>query len=112
MLQLFYNFVRERAAACYFREVLRHLSQHIGGPMGEKQYCASAVLFAHCAPNSFTHSTTRITFSTGVPGTMPWPRLKMCPGLPPAAVSTSCTFAFNTCSGANSAMGSRLPCTA
>src|SRR5215216_1207638 len=33
---------------------------------------------------SCTASTSAITFSTGVSGKMPWPRLKMCPGRPSA----------------------------
>src|ERR1700677_4565528 len=110
MLQLFHDLLRKRPTTRHFAEILRHLPQHIGCPMREQQHRASTLLTDHCAPNSFTHSTTRITFSTGVPGTMPWPRLKICPGRPPAAVNTSCTFAFSTSSGANSAMGSRLPC--
>src|ERR1700679_2773593 len=112
MLQFFHNLQRERPPPRHFAQILRHLSQHIGCSMREQQHRALALLFDHCAPNSFTHSTTRITFSTGVAGTMPWPRLKMCPGRPAAAVSTSFTRAFKTSSGANSVMGSRLPCTA
>lgn len=38
---------------------------------------------------SWTISTSAITFSTGVSGRMPWPRLKMCPGRPPACARIS-----------------------
>ena len=56
--------------------------------------------------------TTWRTASTGVVGTMPWPRLKMWPGRPAAAARTSATRASRTFSGAKRVMGSRLPWTA
>src|SRR6185503_11033207 len=36
------------------------------------------------ALSSCTASTNAITLSTGVSGSIPWPRLKICPGRPPA----------------------------
>ncbi len=59
--------------------------------------------------NSRTIWTTAFTFSTGVSGRMPWPRLKMWPGRVPVRRSRSCTLLRSSGSGANSATGSRLP---
>src|SRR6185437_23900 len=58
-----------------------------------------------------TRSTTRRTASTGVVGKTPWPRLKMCPGRPSARAMMSWTRASSSAGGANSATGSRFPCT-
>src|SRR6185312_9474843 len=60
-------------------------------------------------PNCFTQLATLITASTGVSGTMPWPRLKMWPGRPLAWRRISFTRASSTASGAKREMGSRLP---
>ena len=38
---------------------------------------------------SRTISTTAFTFSTGVSGRIPWPKLKMCPGLVPVRFNNS-----------------------
>jgi len=43
------------------------------------------------ALSSWTQSTKATTWSTGVPGRMPWPRLKMWPGRPPAWSTIPCT---------------------
>ena len=51
-------------------------------------------------PYCLTHLTTWMTLSTGVPGTMPWPRLKMWPGRPAAASRISCDAGFeDVCGG-------------
>ena len=52
------------------------------------------------------------TFSTGVLGTMPWPRLKICPGRPSAWSRMLRTRLRINSGSAKSVMGSRLPCTA
>ena len=64
--------------------------------------------------SSWTMSTSARTWSTGVSGRMPWPRLKMWPG--PAARRAS-RIALRPRGGsrrraASSTAGSRLPCTA
>ena len=61
---------------------------------------------------SWTWSTTARTASTGVPGRMPWPRLKTWPGRPPARRSTSSTRARSRSRGAKRSVGSRFPWTA
>src|SRR5215472_1552320 len=108
MLELFDDLVRQRTPACNIAEVLSHLAKHIRSAMCEQQDRAT---IAHRVPNSFTHSTVLMTFSTGVQGTIPCPRLKMCPGWPAAALRISRTRARSTSSGAKRVMGSRLPCT-
>src|SRR5581483_443870 len=59
--------------------------------------------------NSRTKSTTARTWSTGVSGRMPCPRLKMWPGRDPVRRRSSCTRAFNSGSGARRTAGSKLP---
>src|SRR5205807_7883452 len=59
-----------------------------------------------------TRSVTKPTASGGVPGRMPWPRLKMWPGRPSARLTMSSTRRSISCSGAKSTTGSRFPCTA
>ncbi len=48
-----------------------------------------AIAICLAPQNSRTNSTSAFTFSTGVSCRMPCPRLKMCPGRPPARRSTS-----------------------
>src|SRR6266851_2785029 len=117
VLQFLHNLLGQRPSPRHLAQILRHLTQHIRRPMREQQHSAlphlqTSSLSAHGRLSSFTHSTTRITLCTGVPGTMPCPTLKMCPGRPAAASSTARTRSFNTSSGANSEIGSRFPCTA
>ena len=64
------------------------------------------------ARSARTYSTTARTLSTGVSGMMPWPRLKMCPGRPPAASRTRWACLTATSRVASSAHGSMLPWTA
>src|SRR3990172_2312339 len=56
-----------------------------------------------------TRSTRSWTFSTGVPGRIPWPRLKTWPGRPAACRRTRSTRSRRTSFGAKSARGSRFP---
>ena len=60
----------------------------------------------------FTAAISSRTFSTGVCGSTPWPRLKMWPGRPPARASTSRARRRTVSRSASSTTGSRLPCTA
>src|ERR1039457_844416 len=92
-----------RLAAAHEREVLRHVLYAFRRSVGEQQ---DATVHGR---NSRTISTTALTFSTGVSGRIPWPRLKMWPGRVPVRFSNSCTLARNSGSGAKSATGSRLP---
>src|ERR1700690_3190415 len=52
------------------------------------------------------------TFSTGVSGRMPWPRLKMWPGRPAAWRRMASARDLISFQSAKSSTGSRLPCTA
>src|ERR1019366_8691516 len=92
-----------RLAAAHEREGWRHVLYAVRRSVGEQQDAR-----VH-GRNSRTISTTALTFSTGVSGRMPWPRLKMWPGRLPVRLSSSCTLARNSGSGAKSATGSRLP---
>ena len=56
-------------------------------------------------PYCLTHLTTWMTLSTGVPGTMPWPRLKMCPGRPAARVEDFADAGFEDVSGSEEGDG-------
>ena len=65
------------------------------------------------ADRRFVDRRTRArTFSTGVCGSTPWPRLKMCPARPPAWASTSAARRRTSSGVVNSTIGSRFPCTA
>ena len=70
--------------------------------------CAMAVY----SLNSRTISTHALTFSTGVSGRMPWPRLKMWPGPRAGALQQFMHAHRSSGKGAISTAGSRLPCTA
>src|SRR5579884_280359 len=63
------------------------------------------------ALNSCTASMSASTLSTGVSGRIPCPRLKMCPGLPPARRRMSDAAARIVRRSENNSAGSRLPCT-
>ncbi len=78
----------------------------------ELQLAASASAGVSYSLNSRTISTHAFTFSTGVSGKIPCPRLKICPGLDPVRFSNSCTRARSSGIGAISTAGSRFPCTA
>src|SRR4029453_6035178 len=62
----------------------------------------------HPAPSSWTMSTRAATCSTGVVWWTPWPRLKMCPGRPPARARIAFTRSRNSAGLASNAAGSRL----
>ena len=61
---------------------------------------------------SWTKSTRKRAFSTGVCCSTPWPRLKMWPGRLAAASSTSVARAAIVLRSTSRVIGSRLPCTA
>src|SRR5262249_57054946 len=101
ILHLFNGGVRPRTAAGDAVHERGHVRGRFRATVGEKQ--DGSLLLGHgrapCFPfrsmpsawgreylalACFTKSTRAITFSTGVSGRMPWPRLKMCPGRPPA----------------------------
>jgi hypothetical protein len=80
---LFENLRRNRAAAADEVELLRHILDALGRAMAQQEY---RLLHGR---KSRTISTTAFTFSTGVSGRMPWPRLKIWPGRAPVRLSSS-----------------------
>ena len=118
VLEFFDDFVGEGAASGDFAEVFGHLAEDVGGSVGEEEdgvvggvvalaedvggfgwrylaVCGWGVR-AHGWVYCFTHLTSWMTFSTGVPGTIPWPRLKMWPGRLAAAARISLVRAWMT----------------
>src|SRR5215469_12822302 len=64
---------------------------------------------AECSCTNFARF---LTFSTGVSGRMPWPRLKIWPDRPPARSRMSSARDFSSFQSAKRSTGSRFPCTA
>src|SRR5579884_1474689 len=94
---------------CADIRVLRRANPECHVP-AEEQPCGQPCFTS--LDSSRTKRTTCCTFSTGVPGTMPCPRLKMCPGLPAASCRICRTRLRINSGSAKSVMGSRFPCTA
>src|SRR5271170_4280951 len=79
----------------------------------EPHYLRFALIsILNSAECSRTNSQSALTFSTGVSGRMPWPRLKMWPGRPAAWRKMSSARFLSSFQSAKSSTGSRLPCTA
>src|SRR5881628_1403133 len=90
-------------AAAHLIEIRLDILRPDRRPVGQEQYGR-----VH-GRNSRTISTTAFTFSTGVSGRIPCPRLKICPGRAPVRFSRSVTCSFNSAIGANRMVGSKLP---
>src|SRR5271163_4184121 len=103
MAYLFDGLRRNRTSTAHEVEVLRHILDALGRAMGEQEYR----LFH--GRNSRTISTTAFTFSTGVSGRMPCPRLKIWPGRPAARRKMSVARDFISSTSLKSSTGSRLP---
>ena len=97
-----------RGRGCHARSAERPVSGSL------RSSSTSALRFCRAtADGNVLHEVAQVfTFSTGVSGKIPWPRLKMCPGLRrpvPANHSRALAAPFQS---ANSSTGSRFPCTA
>src|SRR5262245_16395494 len=65
----------------------------------------------HAAVRSWTSPTILFRSAGSVSGRTPWPRLKMCPGRPPAASRIAITPGSTRSKGPSRSAGSRFPCT-
>src|SRR3984957_2548844 len=80
----------QRPTACYVAQVFRNFIQRLGSAMCQQQnrgafpFSHRAVSCCVAAAYSRTNRTAACTLSTGVPGTIPCPTLKICPGRPAA----------------------------
>src|SRR5579872_399404 len=96
-------------------EELGDLRGRIRAAMRKEQNCCfvghhrTAPVVEYLALNSLTKFTRARTFSTGVSGRIPCPRLKMCPARPPAWARISEVRARNSFWSANKSTGSRFP---
>src|SRR5205807_7182257 len=101
---------RRTAAAADVRVVVLHLLQGVGAAVGHAQHGGgqrrsfrSLCCFCSRLEDACTVSTISFRLSSGELGRTPWPRLKMCPGRPPAARSTSSVRSTTVAAGPSSA---------
>src|SRR6266566_3395460 len=117
MLDLLDYFRRKRASASYSQQEIGNLIDGIRAAVRKQEHTCVLVRIAHfstaaLAEYSCTYAASAFTFSTGVSGKMPWPKLKMCPGRPAARSRISWAQSFTFFQAENSTTGSRFPCTA
>ena len=85
-----HNVWRPRAATPDVTQVAFHVFHPLRSAVSEQKNTQRHGL------NSRTISTTALTFSAGVSGRMPWPKLKIWPGRVPVRFSSSKTLARNS----------------
>src|ERR1700684_2802566 len=114
MLYLANDGFRERTPARNVLEEFGNVLDAVGTAMRDEQHgrLHRAAPDTAAALKSCTNLARSFTFSTGVCGRMPWPRLKMWPGRASARRRICSARLFTSRQDANSVIGSRFPCTA
>jgi hypothetical protein len=83
VVHFFEDLRRNRPAAAHEFEILWNILNALRRTVGKQE---NSLLYGR---NSRTISTTAFTFSTGVSGRIPWPKLKIWPGRVPVRLSSS-----------------------
>src|SRR5215469_10031655 len=121
MLYFLDDLGRQLASAGHAQKKIGDISDLFRAAVGEQKYGRRYGLAKLCHGEtrgivleecSCTYSATTFTFSTGVSGRMPCPRLKMWPLRPPARWRISWAQTRTCWRSEKSTTGSRFPCTA